>query len=270
MFDYDPSAPLNLIENECQQDGAVLVKDVTYSSPVTGKPIAAYLVTPADADHAPAILYVHWYESHSETSNRTQFLAEAKQLARDHGVISLLPETMWSDVNWYRQGRTLDSDYEDAIRQVIELRRGLDVLYSLPEVDPQRVAFVGHDFGAMYGTLAGAADQRPAAYVLIAGASNFNNWMLFGIQPDHPGLDEYKAKMEPLAPARFVSQLSPAPVLLQMGTDDFYTPVEDIEIYENAAAEPKITKRYHSDHPMLLPEIQADRLAFLREKLSLR
>jgi cephalosporin-C deacetylase-like acetyl esterase len=168
------------------------------------------------------------------------------------------------------EGRGLDTDYDDAIHQVIELRRGLDVLLAQPQLDADRIAYVGHDFGAMYGSLLSAVDHRARAYVFIAGASDFNNWMLFGVKEDKSMIDAYKAKMEPLAPAHFVAHTAPAAVLFQFGTEDGYTPAEDIDAFYNAASEPKAIERYKSDHPMELPEIQADRLAFLREQLGLK
>ncbi|MBC7812934.1 MAG: hypothetical protein H7175_17390 [Burkholderiales bacterium] len=274
MFDYDQNAPLEIEEVGTEMRGDVTVKDITYTSPVDGRPLSAYLVLPdaakASADGTfPAVLYIHWYEQESPTANRTQFLDEALMLAEENGVVSLLPETMWSVSNWYNEGRTIDSDYQDAINQVIEFRRALDVLLAQPGVDPERVAFVGHDFGAMYGSLMGAVDQRPTAYVMIAGASNFNQWMLFGVDETQPGVDEYKAHMEELAPTRFIGQVAPAPVLFQFGTEDFFTPQEDYEAFFAAATEPKQIMTYATEHAMLLDEIQADRLAFLREQLGL-
>ncbi|MFN8450531.1 MAG: hypothetical protein U0521_18580 [Anaerolineae bacterium] len=270
LFAYDPSAPLAIT-------GVVRIArrrhsaDIRYPSPVTGKPIGAYRVTPppGDAPH-PAILYVHWYEPSAPNSNRTQFLDEAETMAREYGVESLLVETMWSQPDWYRAGRSLASDYDDAIRQVIELRRGLDVLLSQPGIDPARVAYVGHDFGAMYGALLSAVDRRAKAFVFVAGASNFNNWMLFGVPPDQPGLDDYKARMEPLAPARFVARTAPAAILFQFGSEDFYTPEADYTAFFNTASEPKDVRVYPSEHAMDSDAIRADRIAFLVSQLGLK
>lgn len=268
MFDYDANSPLNVETILTEKRGRVMVKEITYPSPITGKPIGAYLVLPEGEGTFPGILYVHWYEPHADNSNRTQFLEEAVSMAETDGIVGLLVETMWSDVEWYMKGRTLESDYEDAIRQVVELRRGLDVLLSLPQVDSERIAYVGHDFGAMYGSLMGGADKRPDVYVMIAGAANFNKWMLFGIPEDRKGLDDYKAKMEELAPSRFINQID-APILFQFGTEDFYTPAGDIETFYAAAVEPKAIKRYKTEHAMALDEIRQDRLAFLRQQLGL-
>ena len=268
MFDYQQDAPVSLQEVTAERRGEVTVKDVTYTSPVDGSDIAAYLIVPPGEGPFAGILYVHWYEPSSPSSNRTQFVDEAVMLAEEYGVVSLLPGTMWSEPTWYQEGRTLESDYDDALHQVIELRRALDVLLAQPGVDPERVGYVGHDFGAMYGSLMGGVDRRPQAYVMIAGASDFNQWMLFGVPDDQPGLEVYRARMAELAPARFVGQVG-APVLFQFGTEDFYTPDTDYEAFYAAAVEPKQIALYDTEHAMDLPEIREDRIAFLAEQLQL-
>jgi cephalosporin-C deacetylase-like acetyl esterase len=248
---------------------AVTVHDLTYPSPVDGEPISAYLVTPPGAGPFPGILYVHWYEPSSSASNRTQFLAEAVTLAQTDGVMALLVATMWSEPSWYREGRSLATDYDDAVQQTMELRRALDVLLAQPGIDPARVAYVRHDFGAMFGAILAGVDRRAKAYVLIAGASDFNRWMLFGVEESKPGLAAYKAKMATLAPSHFIAEAAPAALLFQFGTEDFYTPAAEIDAFFHAASEPKQIQRYPTEHAMKLPAIQADRLAFLRAHLEL-
>ncbi len=269
MFTYDAGAPLNIQEVGTEMRGAVTVKDIAYSGPTREKPFNAYLVVPPGEGPFPGILYAHWYEPSSPTSNRTEFLDEAVMMAQTYGVESLLVETMWSDPNWYRNGRTLDSDYGDAIRQVVELRRGLDVLIAQPNVEADRIAYVGHDFGAMYGALLSGEDQRAKAYVFIAGASDFNQWMLFGVPDNQPGLGDYQAKMATIAPTVFVARTAPAAILFQFGSEDGYTPQDDYMAFYNAASDPKELQVYESEHAMDAPEIQANRITFLAARLGL-
>ncbi|MCC6805652.1 MAG: hypothetical protein IT319_22410 [Anaerolineae bacterium] len=269
LFAYDQSAPLDVTEVASETRGDVSVRDIRYPSPATGDAIAAYRVVPPGSAPHPAILYVHWLEDGAPNSNRTQFVDEAVWMAQQYGVEALLVETMWAAPGWYRHGRSLDTDYDDAIRTVIELRRGLDVLLAQPNVDPARVAYVGHDFGAMYGSLLSAVEDRVQAYVFIAGASSFNRWMLFGVPPEQPGLDDYKARMEALAPARFVAQTAPAAIQFQFGSRDFYTPQDDFLAFYNAASDPKELHVYESEHAMDAPAIRADRIRFLVGQLVL-
>ena len=141
------------------------------------------------------MLFVHWYGPPRPTSNRTQFVPDAIELAKS-GVVSLLIDTPWSMPEYFKL-RTRDEDYSRSIQQVKDLRRALDVLLAQPNVDPARVAYVGHDFGAMYGALAAAADDRVHAFVFMAGAPSFTDWFLYG------------APMAPDAKQKFIDQMAP-------------------------------------------------------------
>lgn len=265
-FDYDARAvSLEIVEETARGD--VSIRDVRYPSPVDGSTIAAYLVLPKVKTPRPAILFVHWYEPKAADSNRTQFLDEAVLLARQDGVVGLLVETMWSEPTWYRQGRTLDTDFEDCRRQTIELRGALDVLEAHPSVDPKRIGFVGHDFGAMFGAILAAVDRRARFYALIAGAPSFNDWMLFGVPKDRPGLDAYREKMSAFDPHRFAARAAPAALSFQFGTEDFYTPPDRVDLFYERASEPKQIRRYASEHGMRSDQIRDDRLRFVREEL---
>lgn len=270
MFDYDQSTPPEITEVSSEMRGDVTIRDITYASPVVaGKTIAAYSVVPPGAGPFPAVLYVHWYEPSSPTSNRTQFVDEAVTMAAEYGVQSLLVETMWSEPSWYNEGRTLAGDYDDAIRQVVELRRGMDVLLAQLSVDLTRVAYVGHDFGGMYGALFAGVDRRAQAYVFIAAASNFNQWMLFGVPADQSGLAEYKAHMDTIAPTDFAASIAPAEIMFQFGSADFYTPQEDYMAFYNAASSPKQLHVYESEHGMEHDDIRENRITFLADRLNL-
>ena len=270
MFNYDQTKPLDVKETASEKRGDVTVKTISYSSPVTAKPIGAYLVVPAGDGPFSAVEYVHWYDPSQPNSNKTEFLDEAVMMAQKYSVESILVDTMWSDPDWYDKGRTLASDYDDAIRQVIELRHGLDVLLAQPNVDASRVAYVGHDFGAMYGALLSGVDHRARAYVFIAGASDFNNWMLFGVDDNTPGLAAYKAKMETIAPTVYVALTTPSAIYFQDGTQDNYTPQSDMDAFLAAANEPKDIKMYKSDHAMASDAIRTDRINFLVDHLDLQ
>jgi dienelactone hydrolase len=268
MFDYDQNAPLGIQELSSQHTGTVTVKDITYPSPVDGHAIAAYLIVPDGGGPFPAVMYVHWYEPSADNSNRTEFRQEAIQLA-EQGAVSLLPATMWSEPTWFNSGRTLGKDYQNSINQVIEMRRGLDVLTAQSNVDTARMAYVGHDFGAMYGSVLAGVDRRPIAYVLIAGTYRFSDWYLLGARGSDAQFERYKAQMAPLDPTVYIAHAAPAAVLFQFGTQDGYVPQSAAQTFFDAASDPKEMKSYDSGHDMSADQIQADRLDFLRVHLGL-
>ena len=264
-FDYDQNASLDIREVSTRPQDGVIVRDLTYSSPFDRRR-AAYHICPESGGPFPIILYVHWYEPESPDSNRTQFIEEARTMAQ-RGVASLLIETMWSDRDWFIK-RTQDDDYDDAIRQVIELRQAMDLLLAQPDIDPSRFAYVGHDFGAMYGAVMGSVDPRPTCYVLMAGTPRFPDWFLYYPKLTGEAREAYIESMVELDPIEHIAKLSPAPVLFQFGDDAFHVPEERALAFYEAAGDPKQIEWYSAGHG-LNEEATRDRIVWLDERLCL-
>ena len=184
-WDYDRTTPLNLKEAGVQNRDGVKVHDISYSAPVgdraslvgpNGGVVTAYLVVPPGKGPFPAVIYGHWCMPGSEQKNRTEFVDEALVLARS-GVISLLPDHVIVHPGFVEDKTPLnDQQVAVEVQQDINLRRGADLLLARKDVDPKRFAYVGHDFGAMYGVLMGQVDPRPTCYVLMAGTPRFSDW----------------------------------------------------------------------------------------------
>ncbi|HEX5709262.1 MAG TPA: hypothetical protein VFX96_18305 [Pyrinomonadaceae bacterium] len=270
LLAYDASAPLDVkVVGKEERDGAT-VEDVTFASAAGGKPVEAYVVRPSEG-RGPfaAVLFVHWFAPPDPTSNRTQYLNEARALARQ-GTVSLLVSTFWSDEARYR-ARRWEDDFQNSANQAKELRRALDVLLARPGVDPRRVALVGHDYGAMFGALVGAVDARPKAYVLIAGASRFSDWYLFGSSsgvPTGEARERFRAQLAQIDPVSVVGRLK-ANIFFQYGESDRYTPREDFVALYMAAPATKRIATYSSGHAMEADITRHDRLAWLAEQLGL-
>src|SRR5215470_9576428 len=180
LFAYDAKADLEFRETGAEKRGAATVRDVTFGAIPGGPPIKAYLVVPDGPGPFAGVLWVHWL-GEPKTTNRTEFLDEAAALA-PRGIVSLLVDAMWSVPDWYKN-RVPEQDYDNSIRQVVALRRAMDLLASRPGVDRARLGFVGHDYGGMYGMIAAGLDQRARTYVFVAVASSLNDWAFFARQP---------------------------------------------------------------------------------------
>jgi len=226
----------------------------------------AEMYCPDGRDPDAAILYVHWYEPWSPNSNRTQFEEEAKEMAQA-GAACLLIETLWSDDDFFLK-RTQNDDEQNSIEEVVNTRRAIDVLLSQPNVDSSRFAFVGHDFGGMYGVLAGSLDQRPTHYVLMATTPRFSDWYLYSPKLVGEAREAFIRQMSEIDPITHIQNLSPAPIFFQFSTDDPHVPKERAEEFFAAAVEPKEMKWYEAGHA-LNPDATLDRKAWLKENLGL-
>jgi cephalosporin-C deacetylase-like acetyl esterase len=267
LFDYGASRPIDVKDVSSSMKNGATVREITYEK-ATGGRNAATLVVPAAATPAPhpAILFVHWYEPPNPTSNRTEFLEDAVELAR-LGTVSLLMDTPWSEPEWFPK-RDGEKDYDMSVAQVKEIRRAIDVLVQQPDIDRRRVACVGHDFGAMFGALAVAVDPRPTHFVFMAGTASFTDWYLFTPKREGEARAQFIAKLAPLDPVKFVGQIAPRPVLFQFATSDKFVSKEAAGKLANAAAEPKTVKYYDAQHA-LNAEATRDRQQWLKGALLL-
>ena len=266
LFDYDASLPLAVKETSRREDKGVVLRDITYATLTRGSN-AATLVTPTTrpAKPAPAILFVHWYGPPAPTSNRTQFIPDATELAR-RGVTSLLIDTPWSVPTYFRN-RTRAEDYTRSVQQVRDLRRALDVLAAQPGIDRQRLAYVGHDFGAMYGTLAAVVDPRVTHFVFMAGTASFSDWFLYGPKLEGEARDKFIAELAPLDPVKWVPRLR-GPLLMQFADTDEHVSTERRELLAAAAPKGSDVRVYKAGHE-LNEQATRERLTWLRQKLSL-
>ncbi|HVN16567.1 MAG TPA: dienelactone hydrolase family protein [Anaerolineales bacterium] len=227
----------------------------------------AELFRPLEGKSLAAILFVHWYEPHSPDSNRSQFVEEAIELSHQ-GAVCLTLETLWSDPDFF-QKRTQEDDIENSIQEVVNLRRFMDYLLTQPNVDSKRFALVGHDFGGMYGVLAGSLDKRPRHYVIMAATPRFPDWYLYAPKLEGESREAFIHQMAEIDPIHHIATLAPAPILFQFSTDDPHVPRECAEDFFAAARDPKELKWYEAGHG-LNDQATQERKAWLKEKLNLR
>ena len=268
-LDYDARRPLDVQPMSAADREGVVVRQITYAQ-LDGTRNAATLVLPPSGTTGPhpAILYLHWYEPPKPSSNRTEFLAEAVELA-SLGTTSLLIDTPWRVEGWFAN-RNSSRDYDFSVQEAKEVRRALDVLLAQGQIDPRRVAIVGHDFGAMYGALAAAADSRVTHLVYMAGNGSMGEWFLF--EPKREGADReaFLAKLRPLDPELALARFSPRPVLLQFGTKDRFVSAENARAQAATVKEPGTVKTYEGAEHELTYTAARDRVAWLKEQFRLR
>src|SRR5688572_8727244 len=99
-FHYDRSRPLDVKEVAVREQDDVTLRDITYAE-LDGRGNDATVVTPKKGGAGPGILFLHWYGPPEPTSNRTQFIPDAIDLARA-GAVSLLIDTPWSDPQYMK------------------------------------------------------------------------------------------------------------------------------------------------------------------------
>jgi dienelactone hydrolase len=262
IFAFAPAPPEVTVAGTETADG-VTTTDLLFEAEGV-EPTEAYLVTPeAVTRPGPGIVWFHWIESGDPTSNRTEFLPEAKVLAA-RGVTSLLVQ---GSMPWTDQPESIAHDVPAVQADARMLRSGLDLLAARPEVDPGRLAAVGHDFGGMYSSIVFGADDRLRALVVMAPTARWADWFYRYWQIGDPEAD-YAAAMAPMDPLTWLPLAAPRPVLLQFAGNDQYVPADVADEISAAAGDTARTETYPDAGHHLDEAAQTDRDAFLADQLG--
>ena len=270
LFDYDSSTPFDVtVLSEKEKDG-VTIQDLTYAaadpnytSQTSGK-IAAYLVKPSKAGSYAGIVYLHGLGG--SWGNRKEFLDEAVSLAKN-GVVSLLPTGQFPWVVSYTG--IGEEDQMNVIKQVVELRRSFDFLLAQPGVDSKRIAFVGHDYGAMNGAVLSGVEKRIKAYVLMAGDSNYSDWdIMYFSKPSNE--DPYRKQMSAVDPITYLPHAAPSELFFQFGGNDSFISKQAADESFNVASKPKKFGWYDSADHTLDKQSDLERLIWLKQQLNLK
>jgi len=274
MYDYDSKQQLDVKEALLHERDGVKVYDVTYASPKGGR-ATAYLVVPVGNGPHAGVVFGHW-----GPGNRTEFLPEATLYARA-GAVSLLVDYPWVRPAPWRKGLKFaddpESDHEAFVQAVVDLRRGIDLLAARPDVDPKRLAYVGHSYGAQWGAILSAIDSRLRGAVLMGGIPDQaaiyrdnNDPSIVELRSTLPRekLEKYLTSCERTAAVRYVPH-SAAPLLFQFARYERYFDKAAMDRYAKAAREPKEVKWYDTGHDLNDVQALVDRVAWLRRKIGL-
>ncbi|HVO60571.1 MAG TPA: hypothetical protein VMT53_06525 [Terriglobales bacterium] len=283
-WDYNKNAPLNFKQQSVRERDGIKIYDITYSAPVDDRGVlagpnagvvTASLVVPPGKGPFPAVIYGHWCMPGSEKMNGTEFLDEAIVLAHS-GVISLLPDHVMIHPGFTEDKSPLnDQQIAVQVQQVVNLRRGADLLLQRRDVDAKRVAYVGHSCDATVGGILSGVDKRFKAFVLMAGSLSDEADMKTKLYQEYrqkigaEKFDAFAAKYSWADAGKYVSHAAPAAVFLQHATEEPYSSPEMAKAYFATVSEPKKFQLYNAPHA-LNTKATRDRIVFLSEQLSFK
>jgi len=152
---------------------------------------------------------------------------------------------------------------------VADFKAGADTLLQQPGVDAGRLAFVGHDYGAMHGALLMARDERIKGAVLMTGDPIWVTWFAAYWQFLSTDTEKaaYASRMAAYDPVN-VLPATKAAFLIQFGSSDVYITRPEADRLAAAVPGEKSVRFYAAGHE-LNAAAMADRLAWLRPLLNL-
>ena len=273
-WDYDKNAPLGIKELGVEKRGDATIHDITYVSPKGGV-VPAYLVVPKGKGPFAAVIWGHWYWTNSPMRNRKEFLDEAVAIA-PAGVVSLLTDGPIARPGYVPNTTLLnEQQVTDMVQAVTDMRRGIDLLVARNDVDPKRIAFVGHSYNAAVGAFLSGVDRRAKAYVLMAGP------LADEVDLKTPELQKFREQVGPekfdafvkkyfwFDQGKYIANAAPAFVFMQFATQEDFLKPDLVRQYEKIVSTPRRLKIYETTHA-LNTEARRDRIAFLVEQLKLK
>jgi len=174
------SAPLDLRTVDEESVGGVKRRKITFVSElIAGKAdrVSAYLLIPEGASRsrkAAAVLCLHQTtrlgKGEPAGLGGKPDLHYALELAR-RGYVALAPD--YPNFGGYAFDPYANGYASATMKGIVNHRRAIDLLQSLPEVDSARVGVIGHSLGGHNALFLAAFDDRAKAIVTSCGFTSF-------------------------------------------------------------------------------------------------
>ncbi len=268
LFSYDVNAPLNLQKTVLSTTNGVERSGVSYTSP-DGGTVTGFMWDPVTRSGLrPGIVIMHGHPA-----NANAMSGMAQNYAQYGAVVVAIDAPFARRPNGPVGMTILPLDAVEQIQVIKDLQRAVDVLRSHPNVDDDRIAYIGVSWGGATGALFVGIERRLKAAALVVGhpgqvshatgPGGFTNISGF---PCARRVAWIRA-MAPVEPIRFVGNAG-VPLLLQNGTMDEFIPAYEAAELHVAAPQPKTILWYAAGHSLTLQAV-LDRHDWLLEKIGI-
>jgi dienelactone hydrolase len=263
VYAYDQDEPIAKQDaGLANSDYPVKIHDISFDGGAERVP--AFLLLPPGEGPYPAVIYLH-----GQGGDRLEMLYTASWLAGRRAV-ALTVESPYSPNREIELGpgvEGLRKERNRTVQSVVELRRAVDLLQSLPQVDDDNIGFVGYSAGARTGAILAGVEPRIEAFVLMSGGEDSVDEFMTLVQPEQR--DEVRPLLEDTDGLKYIAQASPSKLFFQAGLKDSVVPKDALETLIKAGSEPKKVGWYDAGHDLAVPKAQRDQLDWLAEVLEI-
>jgi dipeptidyl aminopeptidase/acylaminoacyl peptidase len=261
LFDYDREASLDIQEVSSRIEDGLSVIEITYASPKGSRVPATLIVPQGNGPFAGLVM------------QRSMELEFGMRYAHYGAVVIYVDPPSFRPQDTGPRGilTFTEQDREEQIQLIIDLRRAIDLLMTRPDVDPERIAYLGVSYGGAMGGLLAGIEDRLQACVLVVGdgglvthVTNPEN-LTMSLNEFFEYYGAWIDDMWSIEPIHYVSHASPTPLLFQNAVRDQYVNVGDAIRYHEVASEPRRVIWYDSEHWPLPDEAIVDSAKWLQQ-----
>lgn len=275
FYAYDRSLALNVTEELVKDEGAYKLYKVYFDS-VNGERVPGLLSTPKGKENVPCAVFLHGYGGSKEDIIEAAgpVAAEGYALmaidAEYHGERREEGKALYSpDMNQSRNGM---------IQTIIDLRRAVDYLETRPEIDTEKIGYVGGSMGGILGAIFIGVEPRVKVAALLVAGGNMSLMIRESQHHTMPSIrehletqgisyEELQEFLDPVDPINLIANFSPRPVVFHLGRYDRIVPTEAGEQLYRMAGEPKSVYWYDSGHDLPLELVLSRVLDFTDREL---
>jgi pimeloyl-ACP methyl ester carboxylesterase len=247
LFDYDTKEPLGYKVTYKEQQDGVTVNDITY--PSGGYGVSGKLVIPDGKGPFPVVLYAAGH-----TLYPSFFVPEMVSLAKEGYAGLAIGERRTIDLYSSLDTKATIEGYSN---YVVDLRRGLDLLGTLPKIDAKRIGFVGHSLGCAVGSILSGLETRIVAYALMACGGYITDPVWSRCDTDAcfsataEDRSQYQERLAALNPVNYIGHNTGSAFLFEAAKDDMIALAPNVEALVEVAPEPKRLQWYdYGDHSL--------------------
>jgi dienelactone hydrolase len=244
-FDYDADAPLNLVEGEAiDVPFPGTVHPITYDSP--GGEVTGYIAYPPGGLSPAGIIAMHGMPERADDMVEVplSFIAcfGATAIAIDAPYVRA--DRMSAPLTF------TETDREETIQLVVDLRRAVDVLESK---GVERITFDGNSWSSDVGVVLAGVEPRIDGYAIMVGSLVVDRFIRDGSPIDalaeQPGdvVEPWLELMSTVSALEFVADAS-APIVFRNNSNDTISTPESAERLQ-AAAGPEFEIEWYDDSP---------------------
>ncbi len=255
-YQIAPDAPLDAKQEVVADEDGFTKFRVEFNG-IKGDRVPGFLYVPKNnAATRPAVLLQYGSGGHKGVD----YIVSLGRQFVDHGFVVLTIDSPGRGERRSKEKRNTDWLFSNEGRETFlqflgDYSRAVDLLVSRPEVDRERIGYVGISWGAITGVTYVAHDPRIKAMCSMVGGGNFLS--LAGILGNGDKTNgngstndpkDSKEKPVPIDPVRHVSRIAPRPLLMLNVTKDQLVPRPFAEALHKAAGDGSKIIWLETDH----------------------